>query len=42
MLRVFYICTRLCMQLSYVNKVEMNNLLYWSSTALIRVYDIIM
>ena len=25
---VFYICTRLCMQVSYVNKLEMNNLLY--------------
>ena len=42
MLRVFYICTRFCMQVSYVDKLEMNSLLYWSSTALIRVYDIIM
>ena len=25
---VFYVCTRLCMQVSYVNKLEMNNLLY--------------
>ena len=28
MLRVFFICTRLSMQVSYVNKLEMNNLLY--------------